>query len=102
MNVSQRIEAALDEHGTPRTEERFVRASEHPCQGAQFHSPRPLLTRETLEREGVYLCPTCEANLGVLLYLLDATDNSLEWVVQREFGNQLRALGKQMAGIQDG
>jgi len=100
VSVSQAIEGALDQFGTPDTDEGFVRASEHPCQGAQFHSPRPLLTRP---REGVYLCPTCDANLRVLLHLLDSTENGLEWIVQREFGNQLRALGKQIAGVtQDG
>lgn len=63
------------------------------CQGAKFHSPRPLLLHELVLEDGrsVYLCGSCQDNLSVLRHLRFAKPN-LDWEVKRSFGNQLRAL----------
>jgi hypothetical protein len=101
LTVSHAIDAALEAHGVPNQD--YVRAAEHPCEGAKFHSPRPLVTRlnrwlaARQDEIAVFLCPTCEANLAVLLHLLRASDSPpLDWTVLREFGNQLRALGQRI------
>lgn len=87
-----------------RTEGLAVPGSDAACEGAQFHSPRPLVTRlvrlvpEDWGVPGspeVYLCGTCAANLRVLTEMLHATDGELAWPIRREFGNDLRALGMQ-------
>ena len=83
------IAAALDEHrvGGPKTWTR-------PCQGSKFHSPTPLLTqRIKVGPTEVHLCGVCQDNLQVFVALMKATDGDLDWVVRREFGNMLRALG---------
>lgn len=76
------------------------------CEGAKFHSPRPLFCRNTrLVRQDwdqrlwtfapqAWLCGTCRDNLDILLQMLYATDGDLPWEVRREFGNDLRALSK--------
>lgn len=98
MSQSQMIEQALDKAGMPRE---WCRASEHPCEGAKFHSPRPISTvKYTFGPYLIcYLCPTCYANLTVLLHLAEMqpiTGEVLDWTLLREFGNQLRSLGKQI------
>lgn len=97
----QQIEQALDAHGLP--DPLTQRSSARPCQGAKFHSPRPLTTRHWRFGDDldVYLCPTCEANLDILMHLNEQVQ-SLSWPVLREFGNQIRALGKQIAGAAHG
>lgn len=74
------------------------------CEGAKFHSPRPLFTTDVplaLPSWGpgvvgaaprATLCGTCRDNLNVLLQMLGATEGSLDWAIRREFGNDLRAL----------
>lgn len=80
------------------------------CEGAVFHSPRPLfvhwvpLVREEwwTEFEGpgpnpgfaprAALCGTCRDNLAILLQMLHATNGALDWEIRREFGNGIRAL----------
>lgn len=79
------------------------------CEGALFHSPRPLFTQHTVlvkpewwgeSPEHAYwtmaprasLCGTCRDNLDILLQMLYATDGDLDWPTRREFGNNLRAL----------
>lgn len=99
MTVSHEIDAALEEFGVPSGG--FERAAEHPCEGAKFHSPRPLVTRRrvypTTDGDSeIYLCATCEANLQVLLHLLESSERPLDWTLLREFGNQLRALGQRI------
>jgi hypothetical protein len=103
LTVSHAIDAALETHGVPDGD--FERAAEHPCEGAKFHSPRPLVTRLNRWLKGradeisVYLCPTCEANLTVLLHLMRSGITPLDWTVLREFGNQLRALGQRIEAM---
>lgn len=77
-----------------------------PCEGAKFHSPRPLFvqpTRLTLQQwdERLWtfapmanLCGTCRDNLNILLQMFHHTDGDLPWEVRREFGNDLRALAQ--------
>lgn len=83
---------------------------DHPCEGAAFHSPRPLFTKSTSlvladwwgERPmrdapwvfapDAWLCGTCRDNMTILLQMLHATDGELDWAIRREFGNNLRAL----------
>lgn len=84
-------------------------ADDQPCEGAKYHSPRPLFTRSTplvqrrwwaedsTEAHWVYapsawLCGTCRDNLSILLQMLHAADGDLEWEIRREFGNEIRAL----------
>lgn len=79
------------------------------CEGAAYHSPRPLFTQHTplVLREWwpehtqqafwtraprASLCGVCRDNLNILLQMLHATNGKLDWEVRREFGNQLRAL----------
>lgn len=80
-----------------------------PCEGAKFHSPRPLFTEEVaLVRPDWWpgvntappgaprasLCGTCRDNLDILLQMLHHADGALDWEIRREFGNDLRALAK--------
>lgn len=81
---------------------------EAPCEGARFHSPRPLTTRTVrlvpedwydepsvtywADAPQVNLCGTCEANLSILLQMLHAVEGDLDWPIRREFGNEIRAL----------
>lgn len=92
VNVSLAIEKALDEHGLPTTDQPVVRASEHPCEGARFHSPQPLVTRHWKFGDyELYLCLNCESKLEILLHLEDRS-GGLDWPTQREFGNQIRLI----------
>lgn len=94
-----------------RTGEWDLPGDDHECEGAAFHSPRPLFTESThltlsewfetgfySRKEAwqgspsAWLCGTCRDNLYVLLQMLHATDGDLGWPVRREFGNDLRAL----------
>jgi len=63
------------------------------CDGAKFHSPRPLLVMpvELPNGRDVYLCGVCRDNLRVLQEL-EKEHGSLSWAVRREFGNRLRSL----------
>jgi hypothetical protein len=65
-----------------------------PCEGAKFHSPRPLIVAEVILAGGrkANLCGVCRDNLLVLRELLNKYDGSLPWDVRREFGNRLRSL----------
>jgi hypothetical protein len=97
MSGAYAIDSALAVHGIPSQDGdiRF-RAGERPCEGAKFHSPRPLITE--LVRHGTVeavLCHTCKANLEVLVYLSEQ-EGELSWTQLREFGNQLRALGRRV------
>ena len=81
---------------------------DEPCEGAAFHSPRPLFTHDTplvlktwwseeqqwmqTRAPQANLCGTCADNLNILLQMLHATVGDLDWEVRREFGNTLRAL----------
>jgi hypothetical protein len=78
------------------------------CQGARFHSPRPLVVREYVVRGGkvipvdttespedsVWLCGTCASNVEVMTSLLVAYNGSLSWQARREFGNDVRAIAE--------
>lgn len=82
---------------------------EEACEGAVFHSPRPLFVHEQLlvdqqwwpmeiqhkvydKAPRAYLCGTCRDNLYLLLQMLHASDGTLDWEIRREYGNLLRAL----------
>jgi hypothetical protein len=89
------INAALAEHGVPDTDGRVrFRATDRPCEGAAFHSPTVLLT-ELVHFGSVeaVLCGTCRDNLRTFLYLA-RQQRRLDWPLLREFGNQLRAVGR--------
>lgn len=79
------------------------------CEGAAFHSPRPLFTKHVMlvkpewfgpEPQFAYwtmaprasLCGVCRDNLDILLQMLHATDGQLDWPIRREYGNDLRRL----------
>lgn len=104
--------------GLPPNTERFLYAGgdwslpgedDSVCEGAKFHSPRPLFVQHTPlvlrewwpeTSEHAYwvwgpraaLCGVCRDNLNILLQMLHATDGDLDWAIRREFGNNLRAL----------
>jgi hypothetical protein len=71
------------------------------CQGAKFHSPRPMvvhpfeMTSADSEDETVHLCGTCANNVQVLLALLKAYDGRISWTVRRCFGNLVRGVAEQ-------
>lgn len=85
------IDQLLAEHGPP--DSWHSRAGAHPCEGAKFHSPSPLLTKQHDEL-GVWLCPTCESNLACFVHLAGA--QTLDWPIAREFGNTIRAMGQKI------
>lgn len=98
---SRLVDHALARHGTP--ERRLVRTSEHPCEGAKFHSPSPLVTSRLSKpflTEEIWLCPTCMANLDCFLYLSQFED--MDWTLLREFGNTLREVGRKVQAAQNG
>lgn len=78
------------------------------CEGARFHSPRPLVVREYVVRgskvtpvegldapeDAVWLCGTCASNVEVMSSLLDAYNGALAWEARREFGNSVRAIAE--------
>lgn len=82
--------------------------SELACEGARFHSPRPLVVREYVVRDGavvivdgpetheagVWLCGTCASNVEVMASLMAAYDGALPWAARREFGNSVRAIAE--------
>lgn len=68
---------------------------EHECQGAKFHSPRPMLVHPfKVDQRTVYLCGTCADNVQVLLALLTAHEGDVPWVVKRCFGNLVRSVAE--------
>ena len=81
---------------------------DEPCEGARFHSPRPMLVREfeatpgglvevvgVTERPGtVWLCGLCADNVNVALHLLAAHDGSLPWQARRGFGHSVRSIAR--------
>lgn len=70
-----------------------ILTSEHECQGAKFHSPRPMVVHSfpmpRSEGELIYLCGTCADNVKTLLAL--ETQGEVPWPVKRCFGNLTRA-----------
>lgn len=75
----------------------FAGAAE--CEGAKFHSPNPLVLREVkIGKRKAVLCSTCAENLHILAALHEQNDGFLPWETRREFGNQIRALHKEMTG----
>lgn len=68
---------------------------ERACDGAQFHSPTPLVLHKVDLPDGrrVTLCGCCRDNVGVLVALVKTYGLAkLEWPLRREFGNRLRQL----------
>lgn len=95
MPLPRHIEAALE--GTDCSSLQGTLAVQRECEGAKFHSPKPLMVHErTLAPSGAgetaWLCATCCDNLSVLQHLLVEHDGDLPWAVRREFGNLVRAL----------
>jgi hypothetical protein len=85
-NVREAIDSAAPSlPGRPAVEE---------CQGAKFHSPRPMILHETPVGSGdvVLLCGTCRDNLAVLEALQESTEEALPGPLRREWGNVIRAL----------
>jgi hypothetical protein len=76
------------------------------CEGARFHSPKPLFVQATAlvspewgaVPEGApeaLLCGTCRDNLLLLQRLIGEYGAGLSWEVRREFGNDIRRLAYQ-------
>jgi hypothetical protein len=65
----------------------------HPCEGAEFHSPRPLTTHRYRLANGqsFWLCGTCKDNIDIYVFLWEK-NNGLDWSVQRCFGNNARTV----------
>lgn len=82
---------------TPLAELPGVPTVQHTCQGAKFHSPRPMIVHAfPIEDEIVYLCGTCSDNVQVLLTLLKGHNGQIPWPVQRHFGNLARSVAYQV------
>lgn len=87
--------------GTPDIELSGLTTEERECQGAKFHSPRPMIVhpftwrRADGEDEIVYLCGTCTDNVQVLLALLKGRQGFVPWSVKRCFGNLVRSVAEQ-------
>jgi hypothetical protein len=96
---SELIDRLLAQHGTPTGDSRAV---VHPCEGAKFHSPTPLVTicYELPSGRQVWLCPTCEMNLKCFTWLYKHAPHQLSWDVMREFGNTIRLLGQEIVRSQ--
>lgn len=94
----------MSQKPTPRAVEELLtqlephRAStspnDHPCEGAEFHSPRPLRTHGYRLHNGrsFWLCLTCKDNIDVYVFLWES-QGGLPWSIQRCFGNQTRNIG---------
>lgn len=86
---------------TPSAELPGIPTDQHTCQGAKFHSPRPMVVhpfhmhRADSEDEIVYLCGTCSDNVQVLLTLLKGNKGEVSWPIKRHFGNLARAVADQ-------
>jgi len=65
----------------------------HPCEGAEFHSPRPLITKGYRLPDGrtFWLCATCKDNVDTFVFLWEKM-GGLEWSIQRCFGNNVRTI----------
>ena len=65
----------------------------HPCEGAEFHSPRPLKVHGYRITGGhnFWLCGTCKDNIDTYIYLWEQ-NNGLDWAIQRCFGNHVRRI----------
>jgi hypothetical protein len=72
-----------------------LRWAERECQGAAFHSPKPLDLHETKigPDRVVDLCGTCLANLNIYMDIKRHFGGEIPWSVRREFGNRLRSIG---------
>jgi hypothetical protein len=94
------VEELLQRHDPHRDS---VNPDIHPCQGAKFHSPRPLKVHPCKlgNNHLVYLCGTCLDNLNTYLFLNEA-EGTLEWEVLRCFGNSLRSTGMIALGSKKG
>lgn len=65
------------------------------CQGARFHSPRPLeVHRVLIGKTTIRLCGVCRDNLALLVELWEAEGGTPQWPVLREFGSGIRELLK--------
>lgn len=77
--------------GCPALELPGIPVADHECQGALFHSPRPMvvhLFRTKTDNETVHLCGTCADNVRLLLVM--NTTGPVPWDVKRCFGNSVR------------
>jgi hypothetical protein len=65
--------------------------NEHPCEGAEFHSPRPLRVHGYRLPSGrsFWLCGTCRDNIDTYVTLWEKT-GGFDWAIQRCFGNSAR------------
>lgn len=85
---------------TPSAELPGITTDQHVCQGAKFHSPRPMIVQPLVLRrtsggdEIVYLCGTCADNVQVLLSLLRGREGDVSWTVKRCFGNLVRRVAE--------
>lgn len=100
MAVPEPLAAYLDEAGVLSAE----RDAQHPCEGAKFHSPTPLVTRRADlapwveppepgdDSRHAWVCGTCADNLAMIQQLLIARNGEVPWPVLRCFGNGVRKL----------
>lgn len=86
--------------GTPGLELSGTPTTEFTCQGAKFHSPRPMVVHEfTTPDKTIYLCGTCVDNVGLLRSLLKAAD--VPWTVRRCFGNNVRQVAELLSNTEE-
>lgn len=91
MTFPQQLAQLLKKH--PGMTRKRILTQQVSCQGAKFHSPRPLeVHRVTVNQRSILLCGVCRDNLGLLTDLLDVEGEQLAWPVLREFGAGIRSL----------
>lgn len=83
---------------SPNLDPPGIPAIEHECQGAKFHSPRPMVVHPfpmpQNPGEKIYLCGTCADNVQLLLAF--EAQGPVPWTVKRCFGNLIRAVAATM------
>lgn len=91
MAFPRNIAGVLGKH--PEITRPRILTSVHECQGARFHSPKPLeVHRVLIHQRSVFLCGICRDNLQLLVDLVGAESEPLAWIVLREFGSGIRQL----------
>jgi hypothetical protein len=77
--------------------------SGHECQGAKFHSPRPMVVHPVPmpqnPGEMIYLCGTCLNNVQLLVMLQER--GTVPWTARRCFGNLTRAVADSLTEEQE-
>jgi hypothetical protein len=80
--------------GSPDLERPGIPADNLSCQGAKFHSPRPMILHPFpgADRTTIHLCGTCADNVRLLISLSRVAE--VPWTARRCFGNTVRKVAE--------